>query len=287
MLTQYTASGKIGALTIPIVVPAALAAALLGVVETALVTFIPLVILGALITMMAAAGLFAVTRWFVMLGKCRSAAMGALIGVAAAAACVAAGHLALFLWEIRNLPPDVHATWWDFVQFRVQTGWTIGKTSTGMPVTGVGVWIVWGAEALLFLGAGLLGGRSAAREPFCEPCDRWANKVAHEFALPGLSDQTIDRMKTAADLETFLTPPLEEIRPADRELSYKVRACPSCDRAAFLDIAVKTTTFDKNGKPQTSTTALGSTVVLTPEEAAAVGQLKDDVREITAKGARA
>ena len=47
MLTRYQPSGKIGALTIPIALPAALAAAILGVLDAALVNLVPFVIADA------------------------------------------------------------------------------------------------------------------------------------------------------------------------------------------------------------------------------------------------
>lgn len=282
MLTRYQPSGKIGALTIPIALPASLAAAALGVLQAALTHFIPFIIADFFIMAIAAVALYGLARWFITLGKCRSAAMGMLIGLAAAVACIAAGHFALYLWETRNIPQGAAPSWWDFLQLRAHAGWTIGKSRSGIPITGAGVWTVWALEALALLAAGLLGARAAALEPFCEPCNRWADQVAHEFALPGLSDQTLDRIKAADDLEPILIPPLEEIKPADRELTYKVRACPACANAAFLDLAINATTYDKNGKPQTASTPLGRTIVLTPDEAAAVGQLKDDVRDIAA-----
>lgn len=57
----------------------------------------------------------------------------------------------------------------------------------GIDLGQTGTWIYWGVELLIIAGIALVGGRNAARNPYCENCDLWMEKEKLIGTLPTTS----------------------------------------------------------------------------------------------------
>lgn len=283
-MKTYVSTGKVGPGLIAMWMGAAIGMAVGGAVHAAGSYYNPFLMIDFLLIVLAGGGVFALTKWAVSAAKCRNAMMGSLVGFTGAVVWVLASHAALFWLIARTAPPGTNPTFMEYVSFRMQTGWTIGKHGTGIPITGWGVVAVWAVEAGSLLFVGWTGGREAARKPFCEACDTWANKELHEFSMPGLTPERMKEMGQAMTLEQILTPPLGEIKESNRMLVYRVHGCPKCEKVGFLDLIDRTLTIDKNGEAKPKDREVGSRIVLSSDEVEAVGELKTDVHEITMKG---
>lgn len=276
----YTPSNRVGSNTFLLLIPMLIAAGVLGAIYGVVMKYIPLIILDLLAVMgfAYASGYFALLA--VRIGKCRSPGFAMGYGVLAGAIGVAVSHYAGFVLETWSVAPP--PTFWEYVQWRVDTGWKIGRSTSsggGMPIQGVFVWGCWGIEAVVAIFVSAKMSRSQAMEPFCEPCERWATQETMKFAAPGLSTASIERMKSG-NLEEILTPPMAEIDQSPTSLEYRVRTCAGCNAARYLDLRYKIVTVDKKGKITENTMPVGKSLQLAPEEADALAQLRDDVSVI-------
>ncbi|MBY0311241.1 MAG: hypothetical protein K2W85_04165 [Phycisphaerales bacterium] len=282
MPVAYAPSNRVGSNTFLLLIPMLIAAGVLGAIYGVVMKYIPLIILDILAVMgfAFASGLFASLA--VKIGKCRSPVFAIGYGVLAGLIGLVASHYAGYLLETRGVLPA--PTLWEYVQWRVDNGWKIGRASTSgnrTPINGVFVWIAWGVEAGAIVWVSAKMARAQAREPFCEPCERWATLETLKFGVPGLSMETTNRMRSG-NLEEILTPPIAEIDHAPSSLEYRVRTCPACNASRFLDLKNKIVTVDKKGKVTENTVQVGGFIQLAPEEAEALGQLRDDVSTILA-----
>ncbi|HYD00762.1 MAG TPA: hypothetical protein VEB22_05995, partial [Phycisphaerales bacterium] len=172
MLAKYKPSGALTGKTFANAPLVLLGTAILGVVYQAIMHWIPLIYL----ELVAVAFMCILTGGIVgMLTKkthCRNPAAGAAIGFAAGLVAVAVSHFVEYRLNrpeiVASAPADIRAavdanlTFIDYCQLRAEAGWTFGKlgqSSTNKPtVSGAFVYIFWGVEALLLIGAGTIGG---------------------------------------------------------------------------------------------------------------------------------
>ncbi len=282
MPTPYSPSGRVGSNTFLLLIPMLASAGLLGAVYGVAMHFIPVMIIDAALVI----GFVFASGWAAQIvlrvGKCRSPAFAIFYGVLAGAVAIALSHYVVFELSIRNLP--TRPTFMQYLDWRVKTGWRVGRGSSfgrGMHIVGSLVWICWTAEALMVLIGSALLARKQTSEPFCESCERWALRSPLTFSAPGLSAATVERMRSGS-LEEILSPPLSEIDHVRSQLRYRVRTCPSCQASNYLDLEHALVTTDKKGKATESTTRVGPTLQLAPEELEAVRQLGEDISAILA-----
>jgi hypothetical protein len=132
-------------------------------------------------------------------------------------------------------------------------------------MTGIALWILWGAEALIAAVAAAAIPASRAAEPFCEDCGYWCEKQPDLFTLPGASAASLVEAVRADDparvVELRSNPP-----PYDESglVGVTLHACPGCD-LSFADISHRVST----GK-DTKITSLLKRHRISPEMVAAV-----------------
>lgn len=280
MLTTYSPTGKNDPLTFALILPIIIVGAVAAVAYAFLSRWIPLIYLDAVLVIVFGYALYQCVQVGLTIGKCRNPATGAMIGLFAGIIATGTAHYVSYLNVLRSMPPGTNLAFGEYLKIKADVGWTIGKGGSGIPIKGIFVWLIWAIEAVIVIGAAIMGGLAAASKPFCESCNVWANLTTHQFAIPGIQPASVERISNASDLEPILMPPLNEIGPGPNSLAYRVRSCPTCKQVAFLDLALTTTTVDKKGKTESSTKPVGKLLVLTPAEGEAIGQLQADVEQV-------
>ncbi len=118
---------------------------------------------------------------------------------------------------------------------RARQGVTLGRGNTN--VTGVGVYVLWGLEALAVALIAASMGWAAASEPFCEDCQAWC-VPAGVSTWPGALVDHVTQALRADEWSTLAgwkqTPP--EIEPRPDKTIVAIHACPGCN-LAFADVA--------------------------------------------------
>jgi hypothetical protein len=103
------------------------------------------------------------------------------------------------------------------------------------PVTGIFLWIIWGAEALFVVLTAAALPRATASRPFCEECGYWCEKKPDLFTLPGASAAPLvqairdDNASRVAELRAN-PPPYDE----SGLVGVSLHTCPGCD-LSFAD----------------------------------------------------
>lgn len=317
MLTKYTPSGTftgkifVGA---PLVL---LGAAVLGAVYQVLMHYVPLIILEILVVV----GMCFVTALIVgMLIKathCRNRVAGAAIGLAAGVVAVAVGHFVEYRLSrpgiVASAPTEIRAavdanlSFFDYCEIRAESGWSFGKVGSSSAhkpsIWGVFVYIVWGIEALILVGASTVGGFTSASAPYCEPCGKWADYDMLTLEVPEPSAETTANIKGALSVTALIPsaaamippppPPIpatpddpKEAKKQAKELAkaakapkttsclrYRVKSCPNCKVLHTLKVEHETVTV-ASGKTQKNTKTIHDSIVLSSEEVGMLAQLK-------------
>ena len=288
MLTRYRPSGKFSAGFLPLLPVMALAAAALAAVYQLIVHYLPLIFLNALACLFFAFALGWVVGKGLQLSKCRRGGVAFLVALPMALLALAVTFAVAYWLTIPSSGPTPGFV--EFIQWRVATGWKIGKSSSGIPITGWGVWVIWAIEAIGVLFIACTAAMGAVYKPFCENCQQWATRKLGEFSIPDVNDATIDSVRTATDLATLTTPqsdpaiaaspgptasPAKGAEPVPlgttrSTLKYAVVACPVCDQSNYLTISLEVLKQAAKKKVETVSNELHEQIVLTADEAGAV-----------------
>jgi hypothetical protein len=250
-------------------VPAAMgAAAAVAWVYQFLIDVIPLLLVRGFIAMGFALLLGFISAWALRLGKCRNLRIAMLAGACTGLTALAASHVYEYInmHIAAGVPVRGGMPVWDYVRMRTDTGWSFGRSGSGIPIRGVFVWIIWGAEAALLVLGGLFG-VSASAAPFCEACGRWADREKAKFTVKGPSEESLGGVKGATDLVAVLD--VREGPEDGKELVYSLRDCPNCARFPTLTVKLRTT-VQKGKQKSTTTKALRQSILLDGEEAETV-----------------
>jgi hypothetical protein len=112
-----------------------------------------------------------------------------------------------------------------------------GITIKRMPLTGILLWILWGAEALVVVVMAAVVPVAVASRPFCEECGYWSDKQPDLFTLPGASAAPLvqairdDNPSRVAELRAN-PPPYDE----SGLVGVSLHNCPGCD-LSFADVS--------------------------------------------------
>jgi hypothetical protein len=156
-----------------------------------------------------------------------------------------------------------------------------GVTIKRAEVTGIGMWVLWGIEALIVIGIAAAMGRSRAAEPFCELCDRWFDEVETPTMLPPGKAQELTGVINRNDALGLaaLRSSTPHFNPASGATVVKAHVCAGCDDG-YADVVLRTP--NKEGKMEDKKLA---TLVRASKEMLAA--LRADVQPATPQGAAA
>ena len=142
-------------------------------------------------------------------------------------------------------------------------------------LTGWGLWILWGFEALMVAGVATSMAYKRAAVPYCEDCSAWCSQTISPVILAGESAEALaeavradDHQGMAALIDQPTDPEAIELHRAGAQL----HSCENCDQT-FADVE-RILTKVKKGKTQTATTAVLKRVRVSP---AIVGLLRGPV----------
>lgn len=283
MKGTYEHSGAVGlgpallpALGIPSVI-------ILGLMYSYAMVYSPFVILNLLIICAYGFGLSFVMVLVGKASKCRSVPllmlMGLAIGVFALYAEWAAfesaliskisedgDHVAGFFDRLLN-PEGM----WAFALLINENGW---RSISGTTPTGLVLWITWGIEAVIVVGATTLGAvGSIADEVFCEECGQWCEDHSHVLLTFPEDDAAFERV-VEGDINalTALDPPFEG-QPA--YLQVELKQCVECRLMATYQVKVVKHGSDDEGNPTVETTAVSPQCLVESEGFARLSALAD------------
>src|SRR5688572_641850 len=116
-------------------------------------------------------------------------------------------------------------------------------------VTGIGMWILWGIEALMVLGIAAVMGRSRAAEPFCENCDRWCEKSETPTILPPDKAEPLSALVQKGDALGLaaLRSTTPQFDVSTGFAGVAVHTCPACDDG-YADVVLHSP--GKDGKTE-------------------------------------
>jgi hypothetical protein len=271
----YRHSGRLGNGVITIPVVGVVAAALLGVVYSYAVVYIPI---AGYVSFILTGGFAALLGFLLgksgVWGKCRSTAFLVIVGLlvsllALYVAWVAFAHALVGRSESAGTAPTM-LDWllnpgalWKFVLVVNKEGWY--ELSSGSGPTGAFLWVFWGLEALIIIGgATLISLGTFSGKVFCERCDRWCVPTDKSLLLTIPEDEQVLERLTQGDLATVQA---QQIAPdgTPPHLRVDVQRCLNCpDTATYQVSLVHLEVKDKKkGEMKEATKELTENILLT------------------------
>jgi len=240
-------------------------AAILGVVYSYAIVYIPFIYVNILVTVGFGLALGFAVGWAGKAGKIRNnVALGCLgllsgvVGLYVAWASDAKARLDDGVWAFN---PSLLQ---DYIGFFYDQGmWSVFGDE---PVSGVMLAVVWLIEAVIIVGgAGVIAFGMNADTPFCERCDTWAD--VHEgvsrLAIDG-DDSSIQRL-TDGELEALgdFTRTKKSTMP---HLRLDLANCSTCKDTNYLSIVVVSEKVNDKGETSTSEDSLLTNLTISPEQ---------------------
>ena len=142
-------------------------------------------------------------------------------------------------------------------------------------VTGVGMWILWGIEALMVAGVATSMAYKRASIPYCEDCSAWCEKTMSPVVLAGESTDAFAEALRADDhqgIAALIDQPIDQEALGVHHTRAQMHSCANCDQT-FADVE-NVLTKVKKGKAETKTKAVITRIRVSP---AIVGLLRGPV----------
>ncbi|MDP2340902.1 MAG: hypothetical protein Q8O67_08095 [Deltaproteobacteria bacterium] len=188
-------------------------------------------------------------------GRSRNSRLSVLLGFVGSLASLYSlwAFFLFFLMRSNEQEPDLLAIFfnpgagWEVMNVVAENGWFTVKSSTP---SGALLWILWGGEALIFIGVSLFSTAAAASVVWCEACsvDMPGGAVLEAVAGTGLGD--IVKRGNPSGLDGVAR---DQGGMALERLTAHV--CPTC-RYSVASVAAVTKTIDKEGKVTETTKEL-------------------------------
>ncbi len=254
-LPVYTHSGRMGLASIVLGPAAGLAAGiLLALLYQYAVYYIPFIYVNFLLTLALGAGIGLACGFALKFGKCRNGAVALAIGAVCALAAVAASHVVNYRIVIGEVQKELAADgvsasdveakldFQSFLRLRADTGWTIGKSGSGMPISGVFVWLVWLIELGAVTGTSAVLANMQVNKPFCENCDQWA-VPEHVGSLTPAAYTPLKSAIAGDNMEAVISPTRDP--KSDKTAVFTLHRCPACRQSTFLSCKVTYKVMEK------------------------------------------
>ena len=174
-------------------------------------------------------------------GKVRSKAVAGLISFGAS---LFALYLSWAVWILHLVYPSfwvfnplraaLHPRrMWKFILAVSSKGtWSF---NSGPPTSGFSLWVVWGSEAVLLLGFGVLAAVALVkRRAFCERCEQWCSQSQKLYFAPVLSADQFKARLEAEDLASLQT--LAPGDPKKPHFRVDLHSCADCHTLNTLSL---------------------------------------------------
>lgn len=267
---MYKHSGGIGAMAVPFALLFGGATAVIGgVLYQLLVSWIPFIYVNLVLTLGFGALLGALTGAGLKRGQLRNTVMATALCALVGAGAVGATHVVSYENTLRKVSAETgeptselrqQLTFQQFLTLKAKVGWKLGRHSSGSPLSGGFVYVIWGVEALVILGFTIYVGLSQVSDPYCEACKAWTT----EHKLPERANGDVGAIKrdaAAGKLEDIV----ERKDQGGDLVAYTVHACPSCSDSSYLTVEKVTLKQKAKGQVERSTDAVLRHAALTPE----------------------
>lgn len=281
MLQTYQSSERVPSKFF-IEAPLALAgAAILGAVYQVIMHYLPLIYLDVIICVFMGIATGYAVRLLIKSTHCRNKLAGAGLGLAAALVAVAVGHYVEYQFNrpdiIAAAPAEIRTrldarfTFWDYVDFRAEAGWSIGKagsTNANSPtISGAMSYVIWGIEAIIIAAGAIYGSFTATREPYCESCNKWADHKMVNLSVTAPSAAIVQQITAADSFDAILPDPNTSDAVTPDSIVYTITSCPACK--TFHTLKVEHQTIVANGKKlETKSKTLRERILLSSTDVA-------------------
>ncbi|MFO0580000.1 MAG: hypothetical protein U1A78_39005 [Polyangia bacterium] len=269
-LRRYKHSGAIGALAVPLGLLFGGATAVVGgLLYQLLVSWIPFIYINLVLTLGFGALLGALTGIGLKRGQLRNNVVAVALCALVGAGAVGVTHVVSYENTLRKVSAETgtstaelrqQLTFEQFLAIKAKVGWKVGRSSSGAPLSGTFVYVIWGVEALIILGFAIYVGTSQVSEPYCEPCKTWTK----EHKLPERADGSIATIRRDAEAGK-----IEDIVAKKDEggdlVAYTVHACPSCSDSSFLTVDHVMLKRKAKGQIERKTDTVVKHAALTPQ----------------------
>ncbi len=246
--SYYTHSGNTPTLSILLTIAFGLCAALiLSAVYGYAIFYIPIIYLNFFITLGFGFLVGIAVGTGGKIGKARNTQFYGVLGFAMGLFAAYAGWVMYFYaGSEQSFFPYHLKDLWANMQFLTESGiWSIfGWTPTGWQL-----YVIWGIEALMIIGAStLIAIGFVDTTPFCEECNTW---VENGQVIEGL-ENIEDRASFKSDIEQGKIERLSELKQLKSESNYgtevHLSSCVSCSNTHFLSLECTAVTMDDDGK---------------------------------------
>lgn len=299
MFQTYTPSGRFSPVFLLWLVLSLLITTIAGVLYALGLEWIPFIYVSALLTFGMGWLVGSLSQWVIKLGKVRNLAIALAIVVTLVLGSLAAKfayqyysdyqqHLVLVeqmrLEDItedggnRPSPKEFEDFKTEFkkaaiksytfsahLKSRVKRGWNIGKAGrNGMPISGWFVYLVWLIEAGILLCVGGPMALSAAKQPFAEQLDAWADESEVVMVLPITDDEMVEKIKSATAVQELLEIPIPQTDRSTRLATYTINSIRGQElEDAYLTVDLMEYLPKTDGETEVKTKKLVSMAVIT------------------------
>lgn len=287
MFDVYKPSGGIGFLTWPLFVAGLVVVLVLAYVYALLLELIPFIYVNALLTVGMGIAIGTIAAFIVKTGHCRNVFLAMLIGLLLAIAGIGgklvsqydrARHEGRAWLETTNEisdeeRPEVLAafdggyTFLAHLQERVDAGWNIGRGGNGAPIGGWLVYLVWVIEAGIIFYFAWTMSRGAAKEPYSEKMNLWADESESVMMLPITSDEMVSKIQAATSVDELLEIPIPKTDESAKLAQYIVNSIPGQEMEdAYLTVKTIEYSINKKGEQETTETVLVENAILSSQQ---------------------
>ena len=279
---SYRASGRIGALTLPLFAAGIVAAAGTAWLYQMGMTWIPYIYVNLVLCGLFGAGIGVAGAFAVRRGNCRNRVVALALTLPLAAGGIAASYYWAYQSTLSKLAEhdpgasvaDIRneVTFSRWVDARKEAGWTMSSShssssSKSSPdISGAGVFVLWGLEALTILGIALVIVDTEVEKPYCETCERWC--TSKPLSLGGLTRVDVEHAVALGDLMPLVDIQVRSDGDGAHSLLLTGHICDGCSDTGYLSVDEKTVTRAKK-QTKTTTAHLIKYALLTREQRAA------------------
>lgn len=294
MFEVYKPSGGVGFKSVPLLVIGLIVVAVLAVVYALLLELIPFIYVNALLALGMGIAIGTVAAFIVKRGHCRNVLLATLIGLllavtglcgkfvsqyyrtrAAGVEFLEAIDVAEMEGVTEEMRPQVIESFKNeyslivHLKERVDAGWNIGRRGNGAPIGGWLVYGVWLIEAGIFFYFAWTMSRGAAKEPYSEKMNMWANESEAVMVLPITSDEMVTKIQSATSVDELLEIPIPKTDQSTKFAQYVVNSIPGQEMEdAYLTVQTVEYSINKKGEQETIETMLVENAILTSAQRA-------------------